>query len=82
MKNSFIRISVIVTVFVGMAFLMSYTRPAADEPKEYVLVYGNAIGKTAEDKFGQLVTQKIAEGWKCQGGVTMTSQYYIQAMVK
>ena len=82
MKKSFIRISVIVTVFVGMAFLMSYTRPSSEEPKEYMVVYGNAVGKTAEEKFGQQVTQKISEGWKCQGGVSMASNYYVQAMVK
>jgi hypothetical protein len=82
MKNSLIQFSLVLTVFIGMAFLMSYTRPAGEEPKEYTIVYSNAVGKTAEEKFGQLVTQKISEGWKCQGGVSLASNYYVQAMVK
>lgn len=82
MKNSLTQFSIVVTLFIGMALLMSYTRPAGDEPKEYIVVYSGAVGKTAEEKFGQLVTQKISEGWKCQGGISLASNYYVQAMVK
>ncbi len=82
MKKLFIQVSAVVTIFVGMAFLMSYTKPTADEGKEYIVVYSGAFGKGAEEKMGQVVTQKMAEGYKCQGGISLASNNYVQAMVK
>jgi hypothetical protein len=79
MKNQITQFSLVLIAFVGMAFLMSYTRPAADEPKQYILV--RSVGDS-EDNFATLVNKKISEGWHLQGGTSQMKNGFCQAMVK
>lgn len=79
MKNSITRFSLVVIAFVALCLLMSYTRPAADEPKQYILV--RSMGDN-EDNFATLVNKKIADGWHLQGGTSQMKNGFCQAMVK
>ena len=82
MKNSITQLSILLIAFTALTFLMSYTRPAEETPKEYMLVYQHG-GFTSLDKFEKEVNQKISEGWHLQGGVAMlTGGTPFQAMVK
>ena len=80
MKNSIIQLSIVLISLVALTFLMSYTRPAEEAPKEYMLVYQHG-GISNLDKFEKEVNQKIAEGWRLQGGVAMNGVPF-QAMVR
>jgi hypothetical protein len=82
MKNSMAQVSLFVIAFVALSLLMSYTRPAAEEPKQYIVVTDNGGGAPHSEKFEAQVNQKLAEGWHLQGGVCMVGPFHIQAMVK
>ena len=79
MKNSITRFSVVIIAFVALSLLMSYTRPAADEAKQYILV--RSIGDN-EESFATLINKKLSEGWHLQGGTSQIKNGYCQAMVK
>jgi len=75
------QLALIVIAVIGLFLIMSYTRPAADEPKEYIVVHVLVLnGKTAE--FEKEVNNKIGEGWHPIGGVAQGNGSYSQAMVK
>lgn len=44
---------------------------------QYIVVYGESV-QVFEDK----VNAKLKEGWKPQGGLTFTSGFFYQALVK
>ena len=81
MKKQITQFALVVVAFIGLTFLMAYTKPAADEPKQYIVV--KAPGASS-DKFEAAVNEKLAAGWHLQGGVSTygTVPIYIQAMVK
>jgi hypothetical protein len=70
MKNSITQFSLAIIAFVALSLLMSYTRPAADEPKQYIVVEIKEVN------------QKLQEGWHLQGGVSFRGNFSAQAMVK
>jgi hypothetical protein len=77
MKNLTTQFALVIIAFVAITFLMSYTRPVADEPKHYIVVM-ERIGE-----FEGQVNQKLAEGWHLQGGVSSIGNVTLtQAMVK
>ncbi len=78
MKNSVTQFALVIIAFVGLNLLMSYSRPVAEESKQYTIVF--VAGKY--DALIPLVNQKLAEGWRLQGGVTVSGQGHYQAMVK
>ena len=67
MKNSINQVSLFIIAFIALSLLMSYTRPAAEEPKQYIVVKATGF---ATDKFEQEVNQKLSEGWHLQGGMS------------
>jgi len=71
------QLSVVLIAIIALTLLMSYTKPAADEPKQYILVW-----KLDRDKLESAVNEKLAEGWHLQGGVATSNGPYFQAMVK
>lgn len=77
MKNQIAQFSVTLIALVALFFLMAYTKPATDEPKQYIIVKS-----TNQEKFEQDVTQKLSEGWRLQGGVSAYSSGGSQAMIK
>ena len=80
MKNSITQVSLFVIAFVALSLLMSYTRPVDEAPKQYIVVKAQGF---PSDKFEQQVTQKLAEGWHLQGGLSnYNGSTYTQAMVK
>ena len=76
MKNSITQFSLVIIAFVALSLLMS-SRPAADEPKQYMVVL-----EQKTDNFEKQVNQKLSEGWHLQGGVNVYGQNHYQAMVK
>jgi hypothetical protein len=80
MKNSMAQVSLFVIAFVALSLLMSYTRPGAEEPKEYTVV----VGTGDADKFSATINEKINSRWHPLGGIATAngSGRYIQAMVK
>ena len=78
MKNSIIQVSLFVIAFVALSLLMSYTRPAAEEPKQYMVVHAYS----EPEMLAKEVNQKILEGWRPQGGVAQAGGSFTQAMVK
>jgi hypothetical protein len=76
MKNPIPQFSIVLISIVIIAFLMGYTKPLAEEPKEYILIYGNSAVSLTQN-----VNQKISEGWRPQGGVTLEGGL-CQPMVK
>jgi hypothetical protein len=81
MKNHITQFSLVIIAFVSLTLLLSYARPSADEPKQYIVVTaGSPTGKT--DKFVAEVNQKLAEGWHLQGGVAIQQGELLQAMSK
>ncbi|MDB5282399.1 MAG: hypothetical protein JWO06_1474 [Bacteroidota bacterium] len=72
MKNPLTQFSIAIIAFIALTFLMSYTRPSAEEPKQYILVHGGE----------KEVNQKLSEGWHLQGGVSYRGNFPEQAMVK
>jgi len=85
MKNSILPSVTIFFCFIAFVFLMSYTRPNAEEPKQYIIVtgeYNYTKAKVLMEKFAQDVNQKLAEGWHLQGGTFMSGTFVGQAMVK
>jgi hypothetical protein len=82
MKNPITQFAFVIIAFVALTFLMSYTRPAADEPKQYTVV-SMQCSRTSSQDFEEQVNKKIAEGWHVQGGVVLVGNFwYAQAMVK
>ena len=77
MKNLITQFSLVIIAFIALFFLMSYTRPAADEPKQYIILVGGPSAKQIEG-LEYVVNQKLAEGWRLQGGISPIGQ----AMVK
>ena len=82
MKNSITQVSLFVIAVVALSLLMSYTRPAPEEPKQYILI--KCLGSTpaSTEKFEQDVNEKLATGWHPQGGVSYANYGAAQAMVK
>ena len=82
MKNQISQFLLVIIAFVAITFLMSYTRPAAEEPKQYIVVSGSLAGTKDKERanFEKAVSDKLAEGWRLQGGVC--GYPYTQAMVK
>lgn len=78
MKNSITQFALVVIAFIGLTLLMSYTRPAAEEVKEYTVVF--TPGKY--EALIPAVNAKLAEGWRLQGGVAVYGGGHYQAMVK
>ena len=76
MKNQITQFSLVIIAFVALMFLMSYARPAAEEPKQYIVVINT------KDKAEKEVNQKLSEGWHLQGGASTTGAAVVQAMVK
>jgi hypothetical protein len=76
MKNQIIQFSLVIIAFVALTLLMSYTRPAADEAKQYIVITEGG------HKFENEVNQKLSEGWHLQGGVSAGPGALMQAMVK
>ncbi len=77
MKTAQTQFTLVIISIIALAFMMGYTRPAAEEPKPYLIVYANG-----HEKMEKEVEQKLSEGWRCQGGVVPTGQSYVQALVK
>jgi hypothetical protein len=82
MKNPITQFVLVLIAFVALTFLMSYTKPAADEPKQYTILFANGTAQTMADKLSVQVNQKITEGWHPQGGVAQSGGTLMQAMVK
>ena len=82
MKNSITQVSLFIIAFVALSFLMSYARPAAEEPKQYMLVGQPMIGKDWRGKLEAQVNEKIAAGWHPQGGLTFLDGQVEQPMAK
>ncbi len=83
MKNSITQVSLFIIAFVALSLLMSYTRPAAEEAKEYTVVTVQGSSGGNSEKFEVEVNKKIAQGWHVQGGVVLVGNFwYAQAMVK
>lgn len=82
MKNSILHLTVILFAFASLTFLVSYTRPSADEAKQYIVVLGHTDIKDGRVKFETEVNQKISEGWRLQGGTSIGINCYTQAMIK
>lgn len=81
MKNSIVQLSTVLFAFAALTFLVSYTRPGADEAKQYMVIR-EANGVMNPEKFVSEVNQKMSEGWKLQGGVSINQNSYAQALVK
>lgn len=79
MKNYITQLSLIVIAIVGISFLMSYAKPAAPKPTQYIVVRGDGNINQVEASLEKKVNEKLAEGWDLQGGVTAM---HTQAMVK
>lgn len=78
MKNTITNFALVLTAFVAINLIMSFARPVpADEPKQYIVVFD-----IRSEKFAAAINQKLAEGWHLQGGVSVSGNSYIQAMVK
>jgi hypothetical protein len=82
MKNQITQFSFIIIAFIALTFLMSYTRPVADEPKEYIVIINGDENGLHANKFDAEINQKLTEGWRPQGGVCMYGSIKLQAMVK
>ncbi len=82
MKNQIAQLSILLLAFVALTLLMSYTRPAAEEPKQYILVHERGSGGLPYEELEKQVNQKLAEGWHIQGGVATDQAVLMQAMVK
>ena len=80
MKNSITQFSLVIIAFVALSLLMSYTRPAANGPKEYIILSARWT-KNGED-LEKEVNQKLAEGWSPQGGMTPLGGLITQTMVR
>ncbi len=81
MKNLIQQFSVAIISLVVFTLIMSYTRPAAEEPKQYIVVHASIGPDRNTEKFEAEINQKLAEGWHLQGGFT-GQPYFGQAMVK
>ena len=77
MKNLIPQFSLAVVALFILTFLMSYTRPAIEEPKQYIVVFDRG-----HDKPEAKVNEKLAEGWHLQGGVALYGMDYVQALAK
>ena len=86
MKNSITQFSLVIIAFVALSLLMSYTRPVAEEPKQYIIItYSGGSPATPariKENIEKTVNDKLAEGWRLQGGVSPMGSLYCQAMVK
>jgi len=81
MKNKITQFAIAVIAFIAITFLMSYTHPATEIPKQYIVV--EVTDQMQDGQMMQVaVNQKIAEGWQPQGGVSSSGNVLIQAMVK
>ena len=80
MKTPIAQVSLFILAFVALSLLMSYTRPASEEPKEYIVVRVQGD----PEKFAKGVNEKLSEGWRVQGGVAIIpgNGMYMQALVK
>ena len=84
MKDSIRQFTLVIIAVLALSSLMGFARPAADEPKQYMIVSSFGVstpGKQIE-KLEANVKDKIAEGWRPQGGVGVTNGGLVQAMVK
>ncbi len=82
MKNLVAQFTLTVVAVIALTFIMGYTRPAAEEPKEYVVVF-NRSSIDRPEKFEEIVKQKLSEGWHLQGGPTWNyGSGYCQAMTR
>lgn len=80
MKNQITQFTVAIVAFVALTFLMSYTRPSAEQASQYIIVSGDGNNDDAVRRNVETtVNQKLSEGWHLQGGV---GYGYTQAMVK
>jgi hypothetical protein len=77
MKNQITHFSLVIIAFVALTLLMSYAKPAPDEPKQYIIVTKDNLPdlQTAVDA-------KLTEGWRLQGGFMHYGRDHQQAMVK
>ncbi len=83
MKNLMPQFLIVIVAFIALTFLMSYTRPAADEAKQYMIITSKPIYKEgAKAEFENEVSQKMSEGWHPQGGLAPIGAVFYQAMVK
>jgi hypothetical protein len=82
MKNSIPQLAIVLFAFTALTFLVSYTRPAADEPKQYMVLLGHTDIKDGRSKFEAEVNQKLSEGWHLQGGTSIGINCYTQAIAK
>ena len=81
MKNHISQFLLVIVAFAAFTFLMSYTRPAADEAKQFIVVF-TACNSDKPGDFEQEVNKKISEGWHPQGGISFNGRGYVTAMVK
>lgn len=79
MKNLVAQFTLTVVALIALTFIMGYTRPAAEQPKEYMII--ECKQGTKPEEFSEMVKQKMTEGWQPVGGVTYNYAYK-QAMVK
>lgn len=83
MKNLITQLSLVIIGFVALSLLMSYTRPAADGPKQYmVAVTAGGPATSLAEKLAADVNAKLAEGWRPQGGAALSTGAMTQTMVK
>jgi hypothetical protein len=83
MKKSISQFTLAVAAVIGVALLMSFAKPAADEPKQYMLITSRPAYKDgAKEDFEKEISRKMAEGWKPQGGMAPLGSTFYQAMVK
>ena len=85
MKNPIPQFSIVIIALIAFTFLMGYTRPAAEEPKQYIVVHGTGgTPSKVKETFEKGISDKLAEGWRLQGGVSYSNvgALYAQAMVK
>jgi len=82
MKNQIAQCSLVIIAFVALTLLMGFTKPAAEEAKQYTIISMQCTRNSSQD-FEAQVNQKIAAGWRPQGGVILVGNFwYAQALVK
>jgi hypothetical protein len=84
MKDSIKQFTLVIFAVVALSSIMGFAHPAADEPKQYILVIVTGIMTPAkmQEKLEKDVNAKIAEGWHLQGGIAVSGGGLLQAMVK